>query len=527
VTPPGSALRLLGLATLTGLALPLAFSIWRVPWLAWIAVVPLLLAARRSPPRQAALLGLVSGLLTDALGVHWLLGSGVSPGAFCILIAIAASKYALFGLGVSLAYRYRPAAAALAVPTLWVALEWLRANLGWLSIPWGLLGYSQYEVAPLLRTASVAGVYGVSFVLLVGNVLVAELCEHWSHRVSKQRSPTAARIPALALSACLAAAALGLGNAAAPPAGPPPDFRLAVIQAGVYDPAADDVWERNALFERYMRLTREAAQGAELDLVIWPESSVPVAFPYDRGAVGMLFRLAEEIDAHLLVAASGRDKMSRTGRQPQVANSAFLIGPERKIEGRYDKVRLLPFDEYVPLRDWISWPTWITPVRHDATPGSQPGALEISGVRFGVQICFESLFASEGRRTAKQDVDFLVSLTNETFAVGPTSHELLFAMNLFRAAENGLPVVRATTTTISAVIAADGSVLQRSNGSPDVIIADLPAATAPTLYARFGDWTLLALVCLSLGALIIHPQPNASSRLVPWPAGADSGGLEL
>ncbi len=525
MTPPGSALRLLGLAVLTGLALPLAFSIWRVPWLAWIAVVPLLLAARRSPARQAALLGLVSGVLTDGLGVHWLLDSSMSLAAFCILIGIAASKYAIFGLGVSLAYRHRPAAAGLAVPVLWVALEWLRANLGWLSIPWGLLGYTQYEVAPLVRTASVAGVYGVSFVLIVGNVLVAEMCERWSQRVSKRRSPTAVRVPALALSACLAAAALGLGNGADPPAGPPPDFRLAIIQAGVYDPAVDDVWQRNALFEGYMRLTREAAQAAELDLVIWPESSVPVEFPYDTGALGMLFGLAEEIDVHLLVAASGRDKLSRTGRDSDVANSAFLIGPKQEIEARYDKVRLLPFDEYVPLREWIHWPAWITPLRRDATPGSQPGALETAGVRYGVQICFESLFASEGRRTAKQAIDFLVTLTNETFTGSPASHELLFAMNLFRAAENGLPLVRATTTTISAVVAADGTVLQRSNGSPGVIIADLPAAAAPTLYARLGDWTLLALVGLSLGALIAHPQPNRSSRPIPWPAHTDSGSV--
>jgi apolipoprotein N-acyltransferase len=116
-------------------------------------------------------------------------------------------------------------------------------------------------------------------------------------------------------------------------------------------------------------------------------------------------------------------------------------------------------------------------------------------------------------------------LTNEAFAGTPGSHELLFAMNVFRAAENGVPLVRAATTTISAIVAADGSVLERSSTSPGIIVADLPPATAPTLYARLGDWTLLALAGLSVAVLFAHPQPNRSSRPVSWRHG-DSGRAE-
>ena len=190
----------------------------------------------------------------------------------------------------------------------------------------------------------------------------------------------------------------------------------------------------------------------------------------------------------------------------------------------YDKVRLLPFDEYVPFRRWIGWPSWITRLRRDATQGSTTGAFETAGVRYGVQICFESLFASDGRRTAEQGVDFLVTLTNETFASSETAHELLFAMNLFRAAENGLPLVRASTTTISAVVAADGTVLERGSGNPGIIVADLPAARGPTLYTRYGDWALLALAGLSLVAVISRPRTARSSRGIPVPAHSDAPG---
>jgi apolipoprotein N-acyltransferase len=488
-----------------------------------------LLAVRRASPRDAALLGLLSGILTDGLGVSWLLGSGVSPGAFCLLILFAASKYAVFGFGACLVYRHRGAAAPLALPVLWVGLEWLRANLGWLSIPWGLLGYSQYEVGPLVRAASVAGVYGVSWVLLAVNVAVAELIVRCSEQAARRESLLASRALALCASLSLAAAILAmghLGSLSEPATRPAPGVRLAIIQAGVYDPAVHDVRERDAIFDGYLQLTRQVAAGKDLDLVIWPESSVPVAFPHDTGAVGVLFRLAEEIDTRLLVAASGRDKRSRVRRAPQIANSAFLIGPAREIEGRYDKVRLLPFDEYVPLRDWISWPTWITSVRRDAIPGSRLGVLETAGLRYGVQVCFESLFASEGRRTARQGVDFLVTLTNESFAGPENAHELLFAMNLFRAAENGLPLVRATTTTISAVVAADGTVVERASGNPAILVADLPAASAPTLYRRFGDATLLILAGFALAALIAARRSRRPSDAMPWPEQRDSGASE-
>jgi apolipoprotein N-acyltransferase len=514
-----SDLRLLGLAVLSGLALHLAYS---VPWIAWVAVAPLLIALRRASPGQAALLGLVAGIVEETISLLWLLDSGVTPAALAILVLISASKHALFAFGATLLLRHRPAIAPLLLPVLWVALEWLRTNVGWLSIPWGLLGYSQYEVAALVRTASLAGVYGISFVLMVGNVALAEICERWLARGSSGAGEGLPGVPALALSAGLAVLILAAGNLPGPSSGPPgPGLRVAIVQAGVYDPDVHDVRERNAIFDRYVELTREAVRDHELDLVIWPESSVPVALPHDSGAIGLLYRLSGELGIPLLVAASGRDKMSATGRDAQVANSAFLIGPGQKIEGRYDKIRLLPFNEVLPLRDWIAWPAWITSRRRDAIAGTGPGAFETAGVRFGVQICWESLFASDGRRSAAQGVDFLVTLTNESFSRSETAHERFFALNLLRAAENGVPLLRAATTTISAVVAADGEILQRVDRRPGVIVADIPAASAPTLYARIGDWSLLALATLSLAAVVVNPQRVRSAGVVGWPAKSD------
>jgi apolipoprotein N-acyltransferase len=287
----------------------------------------------------------------------------------------------------------------------------------------------------------------------------------------------------------------------------------------VYEPDRHDVEERDAIFERYVRLTREAAE-RDPDLVIWPESAVPGAIPSDTGAVGILFRLAHELQTPLLVAAGGRDKSAPETAIAQVANSAFLIDPEPAIRTRYDKVRLLPFNEYLPLRSWIPWPSWISPGKlRDAVAGTAAPSFETAGRRYRVQICWESLFPADAGAFA--DVDFLVTLTNEAFTDTRAGYEHLLAMNAFRAVETGVPVVRATTTSISAVIAPDGSIVQRLGSDAGgelygVLVADLPpAASRPTLYARLGGLLAPSLLIAGLGGLVVTRRSHIAPGRLP------------
>jgi apolipoprotein N-acyltransferase len=506
----------------SAVALPLPYPPWGLTWLAWLAAAPLLLACRRSTPRQAALLGLAAGAVAEGLGMSWLLPSGVNPAAFALLTALAGLRHGVFCLGAALVYRQRPAAACLALPTLWVLLEYVRVHVGWLSMPWGLYGYTQYEVSVVARAASVAGVYGVSFVLLAGNSVLAELAHRLLLRIEGVVPARPVGAAALAIPSLVAVGIVAAGNLQTAPRGSGHDgqaatLRVAVVQAGVFD-ATQGAAHRAAVLERYVRLTREAARQGP-DLVVWPESAVPGVIPQDTGAMGILFRLAREIDAHLLVAAGGRDKQTPSSGRGQIANSAFLIGPDETLSGRYDKIRLLPFNEYLPLRGRVTWPSWITsPFPRDATPGSQASVLETDGFRYAVQICWESLFASDARRRGSQDVDFLVTLTNESFTTTPAGYEHLFAMNLFRAVENARPLVRATTTSISAIVGADGRILEalgngRAGSQYGVIVADLHRAASPSLYTRFGDWGILGLTGISLAALLVRRRaPGRTSR---------------
>lgn len=504
------------LALLAGFAAAAAFPPWGIAWLAWLAIAPLLVAARATSPGRAALLGLGTGCLANGLALHWLLVSGVTPPAFGLLILFSGAKYALFAAAAALVYRRRAAWAGLVLPAVWVVLEYTGVQIGWLSMPWGFLGHTQYEVGPMVRVASVAGVYGVSFVLLVVSVAIAEFA-------CRPLTPTGVRrVGTLTLAAPAALAALLVlwGNLSVlttpsrAEAEREASLRVAVVQGGFYDVRKEDRRERAAVFERYIRLTREAAL-EELDLVVWPEAAVPGVLPHNTGALGLLGRLAHEIDTPLLVAAGGRDKRAPASQAEQAANSAFLIGPDEKIQARYDKVRLLPFNEYLPLRGRFSWPEWIaSPSLRDATPGRDPSIFETGGFRYSVQICWESLFAEDARHTVHEGVDFLVTLTNESFTSEWAGHENLFSVNVFRAVEQGRPLVRATTTSISAVVDADGRILDRmwndDGGEPHgVLIADIPRAKRSTYYARMGDWIVLVSAGLAIAPLAVRRSPDS------------------
>jgi apolipoprotein N-acyltransferase len=282
---------------------------------------------------------------------------------------------------------------------------------------------------------------------------------------------------------------------------------VVAVQGGVHRPESGSQAERVELVERYRRMSREAS-ATPPDLVVWPEASFPAAIPADAGALRALGAITSELHAPLLLAASGADKSERS-RSPRraAANSAFLVEPGGRLRGRYDKVRLLPFNEYVPLRGVVPWPDWIAPELVDAVPGREWTRFELDRYRFAVLICWENLFPHDFRR-ASEGADFVVSLTNEAFTRSAVAHRQLLDMNRFRAIESGVWVVRAATTAESALIAPSGDLVARLPGAGadgadafGALAAGFTPAAEPTLYARLGDW-LVALQALLLPAAV-------------------------
>ncbi|MGX1883097.1 apolipoprotein N-acyltransferase [Streptomyces sp. NPDC055287] len=487
---------------LPALAFP-APSLW---WFAYVALVPWMLLIRSAPTgRRAALDGWLGATGFMIAVHHWLVPS------LHVFIVLLAALLALLWLPWGWLVRYllggapsaRRATAALAVvPSGWLMAELVRSWEG-LGGPWGLLGSSQWEVAPALRLASVGGVWLVSLLVVAVNTGIVMLVAARS-----ARRPVVA-----ALVACAVAA--GAVWAWVPRPEPSGRVRIAVVQPGVVDGAgAGAPARRFALSES---LTRDLA-GQDLDLVVWGESSVGEDLVERPDLAGRLAALSRLVDAEVLVNVDAR----RSDR-PGIFKSSVLVGPQGVTGQRYDKMRLVPFGEYVPARSVLGWATSVGKAAgEDRRRGTSPvvmtlpGSGAAGGLRVGPLVCFESAFPDMSRELTRQGAHVLVTQSaTSTFqdSWAPEQHASLAAL---RAAETGRPVVHATLTGVSAVFGPDGERVGSPLGTDESTSAvyDIPLAEGTTAYVRAGDWAVqgalavLALLCAAGGVRALR-RPSA------------------
>jgi len=481
-----------GAAALAGAVPALAFPEANVWPLAVVGLVPLLLVARAAP---TAAEGAVRGWLGGA-GFLFVTHSWLLPvaGPFLLLIVLALGLLWLpFGAAARLLLRPSgPAGVALAVvllPATWLVTEYARS---WerLGGPFGLLGSSQ-STGPLQPLVPLGGVWAAS-AAAVAVATALTLVAVGPDRRTRLAAGTLA----------LAVAAIGPGYAALtePPAGIGRTVRVAVVQPGVLDGAQDR-------FAAGLASTRELA-GRDVDLVVWGESSV--GFDLDRrpDLQAELEAAAADVGADLLV---GTD--SRREDVAGIVKAAVLVTPTGTV-GRYDKLRLVPFGEYLPLRQVLGWLSRLTPVAgEDRRRGSGPGLLQTDGVALGPLVCFESAFPDMSRHLVRAGADLIVvQSSTSTFqdSAAPEQHAALAGV---RAHETGLPVVHATLTGASAVYAADGRLLgglgTDRRGS---VVVDVPLSRGGTPYSAVGDVVPRAAVLVVLVWAAVVLKRSGPSR---------------
>jgi apolipoprotein N-acyltransferase len=474
-----------------GLGAPLALAFPRpgLWWLALVGLVPVLLLAMAAPDRREAAVRAWLGGTGFFLAVNAFLVPKVGPFMVPLAMLLAVLwlplgwlAWALLGRGRAGPPRGRLAAALVLVPSAFVAGEALRA---WEALggPWGLLGASQWNAPPLLAVAALGGVWGLSFLLVAVNVAVAAALGPGI----PSRTRAAATVAAAALP--LAAVAFWALRPAPAPAG---TARVAFVQPGVVGPV-------EARFRASEALSRTLPAGARPDLVVWGESSVgrdPAANPDD------LARLAA------VAAAAGGPVLANVDARRDaggIYKSALLVGPAGPL-GSYDKMRLVPFGEYVPLRPLLGWVTGLTDAAAvDRHRGSRLAVLGAGDLRVGPLVCFESAFPDLARNLAAGGADLVVVQTADTTfqdSWGPDQHASLSAV---RAVEAGRPVVQAALSGTSAAFDARGRRLAWAPTSwRGAAVVELPLSGERTPYARLGDVVpaacALALVAAALVA---------------------------
>lgn len=504
--------------TVTPILLILAFPGFGFHYFVWVGLVPLFMVIRRSGLLGAILSSLVAGYLFFSGIGWWLLKlDGMNLFSFSLLaLGTGAGYFAAFGFFVHYFRRKIPRWNVLTFPAIWVVLEYLRTHLGFLSHHWGILGYSQYSVIPVARISAYAGVYGVSFIIVAVNTAITEM-------ILSHHSPKWGNFPLGGLKASKVLSYVTLAGVfimltvpliaikyISPDEDIHKDLKVAIVQGGTYPQRDNYAQNMEKALLQFRRHSLDAAY-SKPELIVWPESSVPGRIPFDSFLVKMLSRLARETNSYLLLGTSRYDKFDRRqGRRTRTANSAFLFSPGGKIVGSYDKMILLPFFEYLPLRGYLKWPSWIVPPGlRDFQPGSDIKTFKAGRARFGVAICWENMFPEHFRKVSAKGVDFMVSMMNESFSDVPDVHNQAFAINVFRAVENHVPIVRAALNGVSTIIGPEGRIVVNgqnndgiNSGKGEYMVGLIPLISQRTIYNRYGDWLVYLLFIFLIGIFV-------------------------
>ena len=498
-------------AVCTGGCLALAFPYPDLHTLVWVALVPLFLVLRGASVWQCWWAGLLAGFVWRVGSLYWVthvvttyggipgpLGVGVA-GLLAVWMALNTGLVCML---VPQAFRWGPGG-AVALAAAWVSLEYLQTLLPF-GFPWSLLGYAAGRAPAMMQAADLAGVWGLSFLAVFVNAAIAL-------RASIGRRA----LPASVAAAGLLVATLLYGGfrlAEAPPLGenasgaPPHDaaaIRVASVQGNVEQ---GRVWDSTALasiLQHHVGLSLTAA-AADADLVMWSESSVPIRGGLERDSSTrlMLSQLARQEEITMVVG-SPHIEYDEAGRA-SATNAAFVVGAGGDWGGRYDKVHLVPWGEYVPIR-WLF--RFVAPLV-EGVAGFRHGEADqpllddtAHGVPpFGMAICYEVVFPDHLRRQVERGATFLATITNDAWFGDTSAPYQHFSMARLRAVENRRYLVRAANTGISGMVDPWGRVLEMTALDESALaMATIVPRTDRSLYVVWGD--LLARLCVVLGAV--------------------------
>jgi len=465
------------------------------PWCfrgaAWVALVPWLFLLRHSAPRRAFLYSWLVGAVFFTIGVRWL--RFVTVPGWLLLSAYLSLYFALFGYFYKVMARWR----FLFAPFIWIALELARARL-LTGFPWFSLGYSQATLLPLIQVADFGSVYAVSFIILLVNVALAEVAAAISAR-SKVAVRRAALASAAAALLVLAAIAYGAWRLRTIPIEQGP--RVAVVQGNIPQSVKESHGTAYEVLAGHLALSDTVQEGS-VDMILWPETMVLVPLNLSEGYRAILADLAQEKKAHLLVGA-------HSAIEGKYYNSAYFFSDDGILLGRYDKLHLVPFGEYIPLGRFLSFISRIVPYEEGLTPGAAPVVFRLGNLNFSVLICYEDTIPDLVRGVAPPYPGFLVNLTNDGWFRGSAELEQHLEISSFRAIETRMGLVRAANTGISALISPTGEVERILAGEEGqakevegVLVGRLAlAGDLLTPYRKAGDLFAFSCAVVALAAI--------------------------
>ena len=486
----------------------LSFPNFNLSILAWVAFVPFFFALDGRNRRESFQLSYLLGVIFFLGTIYWLIHVTL-PGMIAVALFLAL-YFGIFGLALYLAPRTTGYRLLLFIPAVWVAIEWLRVHLLG-GFGWALLAHSQSAVLPVIQVSDITGAYGASFLVMLVNSAIFIT-------VKDIREKRTRAIPCLAVAVLILYISVAYGTLRLKNIFTGEDLKVSVIQGNI---PQDEKWNpelSGKIMDKYELLTKEAAKDKP-DLIVWPEASVPGFLSMERALSDRMKTLAVSTGTHILVGVP-----SEEGSYAKLYNSAVLFSGEGRVVDRYDKMHLVPFGEYVPLKKLFSFVEKFakSPIG-DFSPGKEYKVFKffierkstsdgttwklLKKAKFSSLICFEDIFPDLTRQFVKNGAVFLVNITNDAWFGKTNAPYQHMQCSVFRAVENRVNVIRAANTGISCFIDQKGRIadMVKSGGQPLFVDGfkthDITLTPTRTFYTVYGD--VFAYLCILYAGLCL------------------------
>jgi apolipoprotein N-acyltransferase len=536
------------MAVFAGILWACAFPNLGIAGFGWVAPGLMLLAGSGASRREAFVCGYLSGLTHFLVSLSWLLNIPFPAGAItgwfvlCAFLALYPALWVclciewipcvsdqafhressgLFSKTMQLGGWPRRALWAMQCAAAWTALEFLR---GWFlsGFPWNNLSASQFQIIPLIQLAAITGTAGISFLMVWCScafasavILIIETPRRWGRLASELAAPMF--VFAIVFST-------GISKVMTP-AGQGRILRIALVQPSIPQTL---IWNPLEATNRFLKLIElsEAAMASKPDLLVWPEAAVPNLLRYDLDLTyPAITNLVRKHNVWLVLGADDAEKSTsaKSREDYDYFNSSFLISPMGELVGQYRKQHLVMFGEYVPFSKTFPFLKGLAPIGDGFKPGDHAVSFAIPPlqIRTAVLICFEDIFPSLARKAVGDDTDFLINLTNNGWFGEGSAQWQHAASAVFRAVENGLPLVRCANNGLTCWVDSFGRLHDvYFDGSKDIYKAGIKVVNlslplsgsrrADTFYHIHGEWFALgcsAFTLASLAPLFIRRKP--------------------
>ena len=501
---------------------------------AWVALVPLLLIIRYCKPKTAFKWVFLAALIFWVSTLSWfpaIIKNG-GPWFLVILGQVALSAACAFLMGLfafassslwqrcdDLSSLKRLALIMLIDPLLWVGTEYIRS---WIfsGFAWNFMGVTQVNNTPLIQVASVAGVYGVSALLIMGNGAIATLVERAAsplvRKVLRLENVTYSKnfkvrllksaegtLPVLLVMLCWF---WGMNRVRSweRVEKSQPAWRVALVQPNtpcIFVNNDDTMREQLKVMMDQTKLASAAAP----HLVVWPETAIFGAVPYDTQIMRFAKEAARQSGGALLTGTLEAQRTQKSAAAPEGVlyyNAAWMFSADGEVLGRYRKQHLVPFGEFIPLDKKISILQKLAPTGISCTAGKDAALIELTdkegrSIKVGSLICFEDTLPSLSRRSVRAGANMLALMTNDAWFNGSIEPQQHLHQSVFRAVECGIPMVRAANSGISCVVDVVGRIRELTANEKNTDFTGflltqvyVPSEPLPAPYARFGDWIL-------------------------------------